>query len=408
SVLPEWMGGDPAAPAQASPDLANLPDKPTAGNAATQPLADSLTADMKNSQYSADALRGGDDTAAPPPPPAPPATQTAAVVPVAAPAADAAPAPAAEPVAKDKSVFAAPVGQSAVPGALPDPTAQTSSAAPKKTTHVAALPAGAMPAQSAKPTTVAAVKPVAAKAAVKTASVEAAPVDAAPLAAVAPVKAQAAVKVAKNVTKKSVVKAAAVNPGDAALGFEPSSAPPLDPSVAEFVPAQIVRQYQTAANQPLPGSGVRSSASKRAGTKDVTYVDKPANHPVSGSNVTAVASSAAAVLYFPGDIVTVNAKAQALVHEVAAQFKAQGGQGVIRVVGHSSSRTPDMPVEKHLALVFKKSQDRANAAAQALIRAGVPADKILVEAVGDSQPVYFESMPKGEDGNRRVEIFLQS
>ena len=34
-------------------------------------------------------------------------------------------------------------------------------------------------------------------------------------------------------------------------------------------------------------------------------------------------------------------------------------------------------------------------------------DKVLVDAVGDSQPVYFESMPKGEEGNRRAEIFLQ-
>jgi len=29
-------------------------------------------------------------------------------------------------------------------------------------------------------------------------------------------------------------------------------------------------------------------------------------------------------------------------------------------------------------------------------------------AVGDSQPIYYESMPKGEEGNRRAEIFVQS
>ena len=44
---------------------------------------------------------------------------------------------------------------------------------------------------------------------------------------------------------------------------------------------------------------------------------------------------------------------------------------------------------------------------QELVRDGVPASKVLMEAVGDSQPVYYESMPKGEDGNRRAEIFLQ-
>jgi outer membrane protein OmpA-like peptidoglycan-associated protein len=76
-------------------------------------------------------------------------------------------------------------------------------------------------------------------------------------------------------------------------------------------------------------------------------------------------------------------------------------------VGHASSRTADMPVERHLEVIFQKSQARANAVAQALIRAGIPADKVQIEAVGDSQPIYYESMPKGEDGNRRAEIYVQ-
>ena len=67
-----------------------------------------------------------------------------------------------------------------------------------------------------------------------------------------------------------------------------------------------------------------------------------------------------------------------------------------------------MPVERHLEIIFRKSQERANAVVQELIRNGIPASKVLMEAVGDSQPVYYESMPKGEDGNRRAEIFLQS
>ena len=90
------------------------------------------------------------------------------------------------------------------------------------------------------------------------------------------------------------------------------------------------------------------------------------------------------------------------------EFKQRGANGFIRIVGHSSSRTSNMPVEKHLEVIFNKSQDRANAVAKELIAEGVPANRVLVEAVGDSQPVYYESMPKGEDGNRRAEIFLQS
>jgi len=91
----------------------------------------------------------------------------------------------------------------------------------------------------------------------------------------------------------------------------------------------------------------------------------------------------------------------------AAALAVSGGTGSVKVVGHASSRTANMPVERHLEAIFQKSQARATAVAQALIRAGVPADKVQIEAVGDSQPIYYESMPKGEAGNRRAEIFVQ-
>ena len=114
-----------------------------------------------------------------------------------------------------------------------------------------------------------------------------------------------------------------------------------------------------------------------------------------------------AVVFFPGDGTLLNADGRAQVRAAVEAFQSRGGQGYIRVVGHASSRTPNMPVERHLLVIFEKSQDRANAVAKEVIREGVPAAKVLVEAVGDSQPVYYESMPKGEDGNRRAEIFLQ-
>jgi len=114
-----------------------------------------------------------------------------------------------------------------------------------------------------------------------------------------------------------------------------------------------------------------------------------------------------AVVYFSGDGVALSKAAHAQVRAAVSAFKASGGQGSIRVVGHSSSRTGNMSVEKHLETIFAKSQARANAVAQDLIRQGVPAAKVLIDAVGDSQPVYYESMPKGEAGNRRAEIFVQ-
>jgi outer membrane protein OmpA-like peptidoglycan-associated protein len=114
-----------------------------------------------------------------------------------------------------------------------------------------------------------------------------------------------------------------------------------------------------------------------------------------------------AIIYFRGDTTGLPAAARAKVREAAETFRASGGTGTVKVVGHASSRTGNMPVERHLEVIFQKSQARANAVAQALIKAGVPADRVQIEAVGDSQPIFYESMPKGEDGNRRAEIFVQ-
>src|SRR6185503_11825458 len=108
---------------------------------------------------------------------------------------------------------------------------------------------------------------------------------------------------------------------------------------------------------------------------------------------------ATAVVYFPGDGTTLNAAARAQIRAAVTAFKAGGSSGIVRVVGHASSRTANMPVERHLEVIFEKSQKRANAVAQELIHQGVPADHLQIDSVGDSQPIYYESMPRGEDGN---------
>ena len=226
---------------------------------------------------------------------------------------------------------------------------------------------------------------------------------------------------------------ASVSPSDAALGFKPSTAPPLDPSVSQFVAAPIVEHYrQTAANAGMYGSGppvtytpTRIASNKLHRPSRAVAVGGP-EHMTGAvvANLEALTPSTAysrpsaysdtsglpatAVVFFPGDAVNLSAEAKAQVRAAVDQYNARGAQGFIRVVGHSSSRTENMSVERHMDIIFRKSQERASAVAQEIIREGVPADKVLVEAVGDTQPVYYESMPKGEDGNRRAEIFLQS
>jgi outer membrane protein OmpA-like peptidoglycan-associated protein len=204
---------------------------------------------------------------------------------------------------------------------------------------------------------------------------------------------------------------------DAALGFQPSAAPPLDPSINQWVPGPIVARYrQTASNTGVapvrmaavpakPGTGMGGPEQMSgAVTADLDAISTP------GSSIAAMNGGVApaAVVYFPGDGTTLSAAARAQIRSAADRYKAMGGAGSIRVVGHASSRTANMPVEKHLEVIFQKSQARANAVAQELIHEGIPAARVLIDAVGDSQPVYFESMPQGEEGNRRAEIFVQS
>jgi outer membrane protein OmpA-like peptidoglycan-associated protein len=221
---------------------------------------------------------------------------------------------------------------------------------------------------------------------------------------------------------------ASIAPSDAALGFKPSAAPPLDPSISQFVSPPILQRYQqTAATAGIGSEPVVATANRRSirhrkpqaaemgegGPETMTgavVANLDALQPATNAP-SAYASSlglpATAVVFFPGDSVYLNAEARAQVRATADEFKARGGQGYVRVVGHSSSRTANMPLERHLEIIYRKSKGRADAVVRELVRDGVPAGKVLMEAVGDSQPVYYESMPKGEDGNRRVEIFLQ-
>jgi len=162
------------------------------------------------------------------------------------------------------------------------------------------------------------------------------------------------------------------------LGFQASSAPPPDPSVGQFVSPTLLNRYQ-------------QSASLKPGAAAMAEVP----------GATSTGAAASAIVYFAGDGTKLTPLARAKVREIAQDFQSKGASGFVRVVGHSSSSTPNMPAERHQQLVFQRSQDRANAVARELIKDGVPAAKVLIEAVGDSQP-------KGEEGNQGAEIFLQS
>jgi outer membrane protein OmpA-like peptidoglycan-associated protein len=89
-------------------------------------------------------------------------------------------------------------------------------------------------------------------------------------------------------------------------------------------------------------------------------------------------------------------------------IKAIETNSIVRVTGHASMRTRDMDAFKHALANFNISLKRANIVAQALMKNGVSAENLIVDAVGANDPVETESMPSGERANRRAEISLEA
>ena len=378
-----------------TPDLAGIPTRPAAPNTMAQAdMAQSVTASGAQAQYSAEALRAGTEASAPPPVAADAAAARQALAATDAPpttfAGDVPPTAGSAPSNDQPPTASAPPPNAAVPtqvasAALPPPTVAPTAAPPPTATPNAAPP----------PVT-------------SSATPSAPPVASAPLAP--PPGAEPAVPPSTRIAGGGMT-----NPTDAQLGFKPSAAPPLNSTISNWVSPPILAHYrQTAAAAGSAGTAVPavpavpSARGGRTASGDV--VANLSAVPGTPAGMAAAMNGGVpptATVYFTGDRTTLPASARNQVREAVAAFRAVGGNGTIKVVGHASSRTANMSVERHLEVIFQKSQARANAVAQALIRAGVPADKVIVEAVGDSQPIYYESMPKGEAGNRRAEIFVQ-
>ena len=409
------------------PDLANAPPKPAAPSTSEDQAetANQLAADRNNAQYSGDALRGGTEPAAAPPPPpgATPDIQQADNGGDRSAQARNDQASGNQAVASDQSSAPMPGDNSQSSdtvnaGAVA--AGQTPPSAPDNSADAAVGPdngaAGAMPAPA--PST-------------RVANANMPPQNYAP---------------GSGPAVPPVSGAAAPMPGmqpmvmaDVPLGFRPSSAPALDPAVAQFVSAPVIARYQQTASNAGMTTNTTMPASYSLGTSAVALnaprgtrrshlqtgtTDVGGPEGMSGSVVASfdalngpsaggpsVYSNAygapAGVVYFTNDVAAVGPQGRAQIEQAVAAWRARGGQGYIRVVGHSSSRTGNMPVEKHLEIIFNRSQAYANAVGRELIHAGIPAKQVLIEAVGDSQPVYYESMPQGETGNRRAEIYLQ-
>ncbi|MFL2662267.1 MAG: OmpA family protein [Alphaproteobacteria bacterium] len=79
----------------------------------------------------------------------------------------------------------------------------------------------------------------------------------------------------------------------------------------------------------------------------------------------------------------------------------------IKIVGHASKRTKDMPLDKHKLVNFNISYKRAQSVAKLVIeKFSFPSSNLVTEAVSDSKPLFREDMPAGTKANQRTEIFI--
>ncbi len=350
-----------------------------------QQVATSLASDRADAKYSADSLRGGTEpVAAPPPPASAPEPEVKAT--------EAAPPPAPAPSAADT---AAPAPQANADINAANGDINTS---PDAGTTAQAAPPPPPPAATQLP-----------------------PAQPSPQVAATQMSSP------PPPSQSGMPTMAQINPSDAALGFKPSSAPPLDPSIGQFVPQPIIARY----DQTASGRGPVATAHRRehrAGRRARRRSAKAMGGPeMSGSVVANLDAINAApqsttqasvysnaqglppdsVVFFPGDGTLLSAEGRA--------HRARRG-GSVQAARRQRLHPHRRPfVEPHLEHAgreasrsdLQQEQDRANAVAKEVIAEGVPANRVLVEAVGDSQPRLLRVDAQGRRRQPAGGDFLQ-
>lgn len=153
---------------------------------------------------------------------------------------------------------------------------------------------------------------------------------------------------------------------------------------------------------PRPGGPVVIGG-PRGGAAPVVDLYEP-GFPRAGMDAAGPGGEPVAVIQFDFGSAHLDARDRRVLRQVA-DLQARRG-GFVKVVGHSSRFTANMPRERHMLVNFETSVARAEVVAQALRAEGVPPEMLDVAAIGDREPIFEEVMPAGQAGNQRVEIYL--
>lgn len=131
-----------------------------------------------------------------------------------------------------------------------------------------------------------------------------------------------------------------------------------------------------------------------------TVVEELTAEPAAGPSI----SYRVDTFYFDNGSASLDAKYNPNLRKIVKMAKENNADVI--VYGYASSRTRNTDPASHKLANFKVSLERAQNVAAALRRAGVPAQRITVQALSDSAPAYQEVMPEGERLNRRAEVYI--
>jgi outer membrane protein OmpA-like peptidoglycan-associated protein len=129
-----------------------------------------------------------------------------------------------------------------------------------------------------------------------------------------------------------------------------------------------------------------------------TALRLPSGPPPGGQRV--------ATILFSNGSYSLTGRDRQILGEIVRLQRERGGK--VRIVGHASSRTRNMDPVRHKMVNYKVSVDRAEIIGKQLMRLGLASADVYVDALSDTAPLYYESMPSGEAGNRRAEIYLEN
>ncbi|RVU39486.1 OmpA family protein [Hwanghaeella grinnelliae] len=178
-----------------------------------------------------------------------------------------------------------------------------------------------------------------------------------------------------------------------------TSAPSPVPQAAAAPPQPVAQPapQPAAVPQPVP----QPTASNQVAAAP----PQPAPAPSAGYGHPIGQAVHIATLYFPQGGSQLTQTDLNVLSQVASIFR-NGGKS-IKVVGHASKSAGVNDQVRQDLVNYKASLDRATSAAAALLRIGVPQDKIDIAAVGAREPRYSEDSSAGISGNQRVELFIQ-